>query len=171
MVRAEQLARKLIEPQTADPPDNEQPLDSLQKEKMRVLIKKFVTPTRDLRHEIRTLVDVLSFTDRTTTIAEEEGLWDEFRSTAREHPQEVIEECGGDLAQKARETLMERAFPECQIEQAGLAVQLRVLREELAGPKPSVVEWHLADAVALAWADQYCCMIERDRLTDTYINI
>lgn len=41
------------------------------------------------------------------------------------------------------------------------------LRGELAGSQPSKVEWHLADAAALAWADYHRCVIERERLSVT----
>lgn len=51
------------------------------------------------------------------------------------------------------------------IKEAALA-KMRLLREELAGPSPSRVEWHLADVAAQCWADFQRCMMDRDCLTD-----
>lgn len=159
------MARELVVGPKGSPSDHAVRLDALEKEKVRILVRRLVTPPKDARDDIKNLADILHFAGATSG-ADEMGLWKEFRALARQYPQEFIEECGGDLAQQARETLLERAFPQCRVAQEGLAVKLRVLRDELAGPKPSAVEWHLADAAALAWADYHRCVIDRENLTD-----
>jgi len=158
------MARELVVGPKGSPSDHAVPLDAHEKEKARALVHRLVTPPKDARDDIKNLADIIDIIGATSG-AETMGLWNEFRSLARKYPQEFIEECGGDLAQQARETVLERAFPQCRVAQEGLAVKLRVLRDELAGPKPSAVEWHLADAAALAWADYHRCVIDRENVT------
>src|SRR3954447_18423494 len=107
MKRAEQIAREVVVPSQGGPWDHAVPLTSLEKEKVRILANRLVTPPRDARHDIKNLADILHFAGATSG-AEKMGLWDEFRSLARQHPREFIEECDGDLAQQAQEALLEK---------------------------------------------------------------
>src|SRR5437660_1322943 len=79
--RAEQMARDLVVPPVGSPSDHVVPLTSLEKEKVRILISRLVTPPRDARHDIKNLADILHFAGATSG-AEKMGLWDEFRSLA-----------------------------------------------------------------------------------------
>jgi hypothetical protein len=159
------MARELIVPSQGGTSDHVVPLNALEKEKVRILVKRLVSQPKDARDDIKNLADILHFAGPTAG-AGKMGLWREFRALARQHPQEFIEECGGDPAQQAREALFEKFPFSCQVSREGMAVKLRVFRDELAGPRPSAVEWHLADAAALAWADYHRCVIERENLTD-----
>ena len=94
-----------------------------------------------------------------------EGLTAELRDMARLHPDEFIEETGADLVRQIWETLAQTLAPQSQSAQEGLLCKMRQVRAEMAGPKPSAVEWHLAEIAAISWADHYRCMIERERLS------
>jgi hypothetical protein len=49
-------------------------------------------------------------------------------------------------------------------EREGIKLRARMVRDELAGPKPTAVEWHLAEAASVAWLDWHRCALEIEGL-------
>jgi hypothetical protein len=159
------MARDLVIPPTGSPSDRFVPFTSWEKEKAQAIYHRLSARPDGPREEIRNLASLVDMAGHTSG-GLAMGLLAEFRDMARRHPQEFIEETGGDLARNTWESLAETLEPRSQTAQEGLLCKMHQLRAELAGPKPSGVEWHLADAAVLSWADYHRCVIERDQLSD-----
>jgi hypothetical protein len=162
--KAEQIARDLIVPPRDDEPwDRIVPLTVREKTEIQSLIHRLVTPPNDVREDIRNVAALVD-TAGATSGGMAMSLMTEFRELAQRHPQEFIEATDGDPARQVREMIAQK-ISGSEIVQKGIAVRLQALRNELAGPNPSPVEWQLADVAALAWLDFQRCVIERENLS------
>ncbi|WP_165220231.1 hypothetical protein [Aquisphaera insulae] len=164
MEEARQLARDLVVPPRGGPYDRFVPFSTWEKQKAESIFDRLVAQPKSPREDIKNLVGLVDLAGSTSG-GEAMGLRSELRDTARRHPQEFIEETGGDLAHKTWELLAESLEPQSETAREGLLCKMHQVRSELAGPKPSGVEWNLADAAALSWADYHRCVIERERLS------
>ena len=165
MAEAMQMARDIVVPPMGGPYDRFVPFAPEEKEKAQAIFHRLVAQPKDCREDIRNLVRLVDMAGATSG-GGAMGLRKELRDMARRHPQEFIEETGGDLARQTWETLAETLEPRSETAREGLLCKMHQLRAELAGPKPSGVEWHLADAAALSWADYHRCVMEQERLSD-----
>jgi len=159
------MARDLVIPPRRSPSEGFVPFTPWEKEKAQAIFHRLVAQPKSPREDIRNLVSLVDMAGATSG-GEAMGLRAELRDMARRHPQEFIEETGGDLARQTWETLAETLEPRFETAREGLLCNMHHFRAELAGPKPSGVEWNLADSAALSWADYHRCVIERERLPD-----
>ena len=166
MGEAMQMARDIVVPPMGGPYDRFVPFSASEKERAQAIFHRLVAQPKSPREDIRNLASLVDMVGATSG-GKALGLRTEFRDMARSHPQEFIEETGGDLARQTWETIVQTLEPRSESAREGLLCKMHQLRAELAGPKPSGVEWHLADAAALSWADHHRCVIERERLTDS----
>jgi hypothetical protein len=161
---AMQMARDLVIPPTGSPSDRCVPFTSWEREKAQTVFHRLVAQPEDCREDIRNLASLVEMAGHTSG-GLAMGLLEEFRDMARRHPQEVIDQTGGDLARQTWERIAEILEPRSETAREGLLCKIRQLRAELAGPSPSGVEWHLADAAALSWVDYHRCMAQRHQLS------
>jgi hypothetical protein len=161
---AMQMARDLVIPPTGSPSDRAVPFSSWEKEKAQAIFHRLVAQPQNHREDIRNLINLVDFAGHTSG-GLAIGLLEELREMGRRHPQELIEETGGDLARQSWEGIAEILEPCSDSAREGLLCKVRQLRAEMAGPKPSAVEWHLADAAALSWVDYHRCVRERHELS------
>ena len=159
------MARNFVVPPGDGPYDQVIPFTKWEKAQAESIYDRLVAQPKSLREDIKNLADLVDSVGGTSG-GEAMGLRQELRDVARRHPQEFIAETGGDLARQTWERIAETLEPQSETTREGLLCKMYHLRSELAGPKPSGVEWHLADAAALSWADFHRCVIERDRLSD-----
>ena len=159
-----QMARDIVVPPTGSPSDRFVPFTPWEKAQAQAIFHRLVAQPESLREDIRNLVSLVDMAGATSG-GEAMGLRAELKDMARRHPQEFIEETGGDLAHQTWERIAEILEPCSETARKGLLCRIRQLRAELAGPNPSGVEWHLADAAALSWVDYHRCMGERHQLS------
>lgn len=162
---AMQMARDFVIPPRGGTYDRLVPFAAWEKAQAQAIYRRLVAVPESPEEDIKNLAALVDMAGATSG-GEALGLRTELRDMARRHPREFIEETGGDLARETWEMLAETIEPRSESAREGLLCKMDRLRAELAGPKPAGVEWHLADAAALSWADYHRCVIERERLSD-----
>src|SRR5262245_48580893 len=165
MEQAMQMARDLVAPPRGGTYDQCVPFTSWERQNAKTIFDRLIAQPESPREDIKNLVGLVDLAGATSG-GEAMSLRAELMEMARRHPQEFIEETGGDLARQTWRTLAESIEPHSKTAREGVLCKMHQVRSELAGPKPSGVEWNLADAVALSWADYHRCVIERERLSD-----
>ena len=160
-----QMARDLVIPPTGGPSDRCVPFTTWEKEKAQTIYHRLVALPAGLREDIRNLASLVDMAGAYLGRSGH-GVAGRAQGHGPPPPSRVHRGNRGRPGPPDLGDAAETLEPRSETAREGLLCKMHQLRAELAGPKPSGVEWHLADAAALSWADYHRCVIERERLTD-----